>query len=76
MTLQIVQVLEDWNEMQQREFLAADCETSQHYHITEVLGNWGESRYLLRKTDEPFPKPSFPSETITIDPAQILHPRK
>lgn len=74
MTLQILQILEDWNEMQQREFLAVDCETKQHYHVTEVIGNWGESRYLLRKAEA---QPADAGgEILTISPAQILHPRK
>ena len=74
MTLQILQIMENWNDMQQREFLAVDCETKQHYHVTEVLGNWGESRYLLRKTEA---QPAAAAgKTITIDPTQILHPRK
>lgn len=74
MTLQILQMLENWNELQQREFLAVDCETKQYYRVTEVLGNWGESRFLLRKCDTAAAAP-LTGETVTISPEQILHPR-
>lgn len=49
--LHILFILEDFNPMQQRYFVAVDAESKSSYHVCEIIGNYGESRYILKKID-------------------------
>ena len=50
--LHIVSIIEDFNQMQQRDFIAVDIHKYQFYRITEQVDNWGVSRYLMTPVDE------------------------
>ena len=50
--LHIICIVEDWNQMQQRDFVAADIEEQQFYRVHEIIGGWGESRYIVKPLDD------------------------
>ena len=49
--LHMVCVLEDFNQMQERYFVAVDIQNRNFYRVCETIGNWGESRYILDLID-------------------------
>ena len=50
--LHIICIVEDWNQMQQRDFIATDIAQQQFYRVHEVVGGWGESRYIVKLLDD------------------------
>ena len=50
--LHIVCIIEDWNQMQQRDFIAADIQKQLFYRVHEVIGGWGESRFIVKSLDD------------------------
>ena len=38
--------------MQQRDFVATDIAQQQFYRVHEVVGGWGESRYIVKLLDD------------------------
>ncbi len=50
--LHIVCVVEDWNQMQHRNFIAADIQNQLFYRVHEVIGGWGESRYIIESLEK------------------------
>lgn len=49
--LHIICIVEDWNQMQQRDFVAVDIEKREFYRIHEQLGAWMASYYYVKAID-------------------------
>lgn len=49
--LHIVCILEDWNQMQQRDFVAVDIQARKFYRVHEELGASMASRFFIKAVD-------------------------